>query len=341
MPNWNSILREIAVEQTRNSSSAFDRVRHKYLKRLTAHTGRNVIAYYSGFLSKPGIEGIQITDEDKNGFMLGIHGLDRSKGLDLILHTPGGDGKATESIVDYLRSMFGKDIRAIVPQLAMSAGTMISCSCKSIVMGKQSSLGPVDPQFGFIPAVGLLTEVKEAYQDIVADPKAALFWNPILSQIHPSFLQKCEEAIRSSNLFIETTLSENMFSGMPEDQKQEALRRASNLLSNSEDGRAHNTHFTANDCEREGLIIERLEDDQRFQDLVLTIHHCYMHTLSNTAAFKVIENQLGRAMVKLQQQFHIQPSSPSEQKQSADLIGKVPTDKKEPDAPTVSESSDL
>ena len=48
--------------------------------------------------------------------MLTINKLDRTKGLDLILHTPGGDIAATESLVDYLYSMYGKDIRVIVPQ---------------------------------------------------------------------------------------------------------------------------------------------------------------------------------------------------------------------------------
>jgi ATP-dependent protease ClpP protease subunit len=298
MPNWNSILREISVEQG-SSGSAYDRVRQKYLKQLVRHTGRNVIVYYSGFLSKPGIEGIQITDEDKNGFMLGIHGLDRSKGLDLILHTPGGDGKATEALVDYLRSMFGKNIRAIIPQLAMSAGTMIACSCKSIVMGKQSSLGPIDPQFGPIPAIGLLTEVERAYDEIMKDQRAALFWNPILSQIYPSFLQRCEEAVKSSNEFITKTLKENMFSEMSEDERNAKLVSAANLLSNVAKGKAHNTHFQIEECRNAGLKIESLEADQRLQDLVLTIHHCFMHTLSNTQAFKIIENQMGRAMVKM------------------------------------------
>jgi ClpP class serine protease len=37
---------------------------------------------------------------------------------------------ATESIVDYLRKMFGTNIRAIILQIAMSSGTMIACSCK-------------------------------------------------------------------------------------------------------------------------------------------------------------------------------------------------------------------
>lgn len=55
-------------------------------------------------------------------------------GLDLILHTHGGQIAATESIVHYLRSIFGNNIRAFIPQLAMSAGTMIALSCKEIIM---------------------------------------------------------------------------------------------------------------------------------------------------------------------------------------------------------------
>jgi ClpP class serine protease len=98
MPNWTSVLQEIATEQAKIAQSSFDKVRLKYLKRLTAHTGRNAIAYYSGFLSKPNIAGTEINDEDINGFMLCIHELDRSKGVDLILHTPGGDGHAVENL---------------------------------------------------------------------------------------------------------------------------------------------------------------------------------------------------------------------------------------------------
>lgn len=44
-----------------------------------------------------------------------IHKLDKDKGLDLILHTPGGDVAATESIIDYLQSIFKDNIRVIVP----------------------------------------------------------------------------------------------------------------------------------------------------------------------------------------------------------------------------------
>jgi hypothetical protein len=39
-----------------------------------------------------------------------IHQLDRFQGLDIILHTPGGDSAATESLVDYLRRVFPSDL---------------------------------------------------------------------------------------------------------------------------------------------------------------------------------------------------------------------------------------
>jgi ClpP class serine protease len=57
-----------------------------------------VIVYYSGWLQKPGMPGSQVNDADKNGFMTVIHQLDRSKELDLILHTSGGETAATESL---------------------------------------------------------------------------------------------------------------------------------------------------------------------------------------------------------------------------------------------------
>jgi ClpP class serine protease len=130
MPNWTVLQKEIADTKADGANSPVDIVRRKYLAKLHNLTDRNVIAYYSGFLSKAKIEGVEINDEDKNGFMLCVHKLDKKKGLDLLLHTPGGDGAATESLIFYLKEMFGDDIRAVVPQIAMSAGTIIACSCK-------------------------------------------------------------------------------------------------------------------------------------------------------------------------------------------------------------------
>ena len=106
-----------------------------------------------------------INDEDKAGFMQAAHNVDKSVGLDLIRHTPGGSVTAAESIVDYLLKVFKDDLRVIVPQLAMSAGTMIACAANEIVMGKQSNLGPIDPQVNGLPAYGVLAEFDRAVRE--------------------------------------------------------------------------------------------------------------------------------------------------------------------------------
>ena len=110
-----------------------------------------------------------------DGIIDASYKLDTSKGLDLILHTPGGSIYATMQIVNYLQSRFQNDIRAIIPQIAMSAGTMISLACKSIVMGDQSCLGPIDPQYLGTPAGAIIEEFEGAREDIIKNPAAANF----------------------------------------------------------------------------------------------------------------------------------------------------------------------
>ncbi|MCY4051714.1 MAG: hypothetical protein OXF60_09535 [Gammaproteobacteria bacterium] len=91
---------------------------------------------YSGFLTKPRIQGIEINDENKNGFRFCAYKMDQSKGLNLLLHTGGGNVTETESLVHYFKQMFDNIIRAIVPQIAMSAGTILAFACKSIFDGE-------------------------------------------------------------------------------------------------------------------------------------------------------------------------------------------------------------
>lgn len=299
MPNWNEVFNEIGkLQQTHISEAnqAIDRVRRNYLLKLNQHTKRNVISYYSGFLSKPGLLQSSILDEDKNGFMMAVHNLDRSQGLDLLIHTPGGSIDAMQSIVNYLHKMFNGDIRAVVPQIAMSAGTMIACSCKSILMGTHSNLGPIDPHLRDVPTYGVIEEFKRAYREIKQDPSKLAVWDPILRQYRPTFLSQCENAIKWSNAFVQEQLETAMFKG-----EKGAKQRAASItkkLADYQGNKTHSRHIHAEECEAMGLKIERLEQDEVLQDLVLTVHHCYMHTFMNTPAIKVIENHIGAGYVK-------------------------------------------
>jgi len=261
---------------------------------MESMTTRNVIAYYSGFLQRS-TSGVSISDLDTNGLMNAIHGLDRTKGLDLLLHTPGGDLCATEAIVRYLREAFGADIRCFVPQIAMSAGTMIACACKEIYMGHQSSLGPIDPQFGGIPAHGVIEEFKRAVKDVKINPASIPVWQPIIGRYHPTFIGECEKAIELSGALAKAWLQTGMFLSDP--SAKSLATRVVRSLNNHRDTKMHARHISAKEAQAIGLKVKMLEEDNALQDTVLTIHHAYMHTFSNSDCEKIIENHKGAAII--------------------------------------------
>lgn len=303
MPSWSAVLREI---QGTPQTSSLDTVRRKYLKIMHEYTGRNVIAYYSGFLQKPGFDAkTGIDDLDKNGFMQTIYGLDKSEGLDLILHTPGGSIAATESLVTYLRSIFNDNIRAFVPQMAMSAGTMIALSCKAIVMGKESNLGPIDPQFGGMSCIGVLDAFSRAKKDIISNPALASYYAPMLCNYPPTFLGDCENAVAWAAKTVEAWLRTNMLKDEKDPEK--VAKDIVEKLSNHALTFSHNKHLSPQELKELGIKIVDLENClplkkhgcRDLQDCVLTIHHAYMQTFSFTNAVKIIENHNGSAIVSL------------------------------------------
>jgi ClpP class serine protease len=298
MPSWSDILGEI-----QSTGSTHDVVRRKYLEQLHELTGRNVIAYYSGWLQKPDVYGVHVNDADKGGFMTTIYQMEKDAGLDLILHTPGGDVAATESIVNYLRSVFGTDIRAIVPQLALSAGTMIACACKEVVMGKHSSLGPIDPQFNGTPAHGILEEFAMAKKEVEEDPSTVPVWQVIISKYHPTLIGECMKAIKWSKEMTEAWL----LSGMLENE-EDAQALADQIISELADHAVtlnHARHISLEKARDIGLKVAALEDDDKLQDAVLSVHHAFIHTLASTSAFKVIENHSGVASIQIARQAQV------------------------------------
>lgn len=294
MPDSSQLLNEINAP-----GSTHDVVRRRYLKELHEQTCRNVIIYYSGWLQKSNLNGTAINDLDKNGFMTVLHQLDRSKGLDLVLHTPGGETGATESLVDYLRAECGTDIRAFVPQLAMSAGTMIACACKEIFMGKYSSLGPIDPQLNGKPAHGVLEEFQRAYDEIRQNQAKILVWQPILTKYQPAFIAQCEKAIEWTKEMVTEWLRTGMFEHLEEGAAAKKSEEIVGKLTDFALLKSHERHLSFERCKDMGLEIRGLEEDLDLQDAVLSVHHACLHTLGATQALKIIENHDGKAYIQL------------------------------------------
>lgn len=295
MPGWLEIQ-----DECRLAGSGFDGVRRKYLRQLQELTKRNVIVYYSGWLQKPELSAqsrtaFTLNDNDKNGFMAAIHKLDRKLGLDLVLHTPGGEIGATESLVTYLRSMFGTDIRAIVPQIAMSAGTMIALACKEVIMGKHSNLGPIDPQIGGVAAHGLIEEADEAKTAVKQTPHLAPLYQMVFAKYSPTLLGEAQRAITWSNTVVTKWLETGMFA-----QDSDAQSKAKKVVDQFGDHAltlSHARHIPLEEARGAGVNVTALEDNPALQDAILSLHHACIQTFNGTPAIKIIENHEGVAFI--------------------------------------------
>jgi hypothetical protein len=98
----------------------------------------------------------------------------RKKSLLVILETNGGSIETAERIADVFRYHYPSEVCFLVPNFAMSAGTVLVMSGDKIYMDYYSILGPIDPQVRsrngtFVPALGYL----EKYGELVKKSKSA------------------------------------------------------------------------------------------------------------------------------------------------------------------------
>ena len=299
MGTWSQIL--IDVKNCGNP----DVVRRRHLVGMHQLSSRNTILYATKFTQN--VEGVppsllSIVDEDMQGLMEVIHNLPSTE-LDLVLHSPGGSLEATESIVEYLRSKFSH-IRVIVPHLAQSAATMIACAANSIMMGKHSFLGPIDPQLMIrtpqgqimVPAQAITEQFKRATEEC-SDPRKLAAWAPMLGQYGPHLLAVCENASAMSRELVQKWLAEYMLKNEPD--KRQAADRIAAWLSDHMHFKSHARHIPRTELIERGLVVKELESDQRFQDAVLSLFHATTISFDQTSAVKIIENHTGKAFIKM------------------------------------------
>lgn len=288
MPGPNEIESDI-----RDAVPAWDSVRFKHLKALAQHSDRDAILYVGNIDSQHRDSGV--IDEDTRGMMKTLNGL-RGDKLDIILHSRGGSGDVAEQIGNYLRSKY-RHIRAIVPQKAMSAATMLACACDEIIMGKHSAIGPIDPQIqmpgwgghSFPVAIqSILDEFETAKREVVANPETASWW---LSRVdHPAgFLVDAQKAVDRAEAQVREWLDGRMLKN-----DKDAARQVAAWLAKG-DHKQHGRPINIKTAKDKGLNVVALEDDQELQDLVLSVFHATVYAMkySGQHIVKIIENQNG------------------------------------------------
>jgi hypothetical protein len=132
-------------------------------KKLEKLRGRPLIVYVTS--QRPNATGQMATDVIP-GFIEQMQSLPpKTKSVDLLLESTGGDGLVAWRIMSLLRSKV-KKVHVIIPYSAFSAATMLALGGDEIVMGKYGCLGPIDPQITAIKKDGSTQQF--AYEDIIS-----------------------------------------------------------------------------------------------------------------------------------------------------------------------------
>lgn len=315
MPSWGEVGIEIGTKIAEtggtgigaDGKSVIDAVRHKYIARISELTGRPTVLYATRwtvtgtpYAVSPDV--LSIVYEDIHGFMETLHGV-ASEELNIILHSPGGSPTAAAAIVNYVRSKF-KDVSVFVPHMAMSAATMIACASNNIVMGRHSSIGPVDPQINLATTLGIRMVAAQAIVDQFdlakaecADPTKLAAWAPMLAQYGPDLLIACKNAQDLSKQLVSEWLAKWMFEG--DEAATEKACTIADWLGSHQEFKDRGRPISRDEAAAKGLKIQYLEENQDLQDAVLSTFHAAAHTFASTACAKIIENDRGRAFLKL------------------------------------------
>ena len=321
MSSWSDLQLQLLQQQDPNW---LDKKLKEQLSAISHRRGdATVIFYASAFLQKAFDNvSITITREDINGFMNALYESPTDNGLTLILHTPGGDPNAVESIVEYLHSKFGY-IEVIVPYLAMSGGAMISLASDLLVIGKQSQLGPIDPQFVIGNKTHSARAIQEGFsqarQDIEKDTKLAHLWAPILQNMGPSLVLEADKALSYSRELVVGWLNKRMFKDISNDKEKEItvndIAAYFNAEGTSDHGKihVHGQRVGATKLKALGIKLEFLEDDQVLQNDVLTAYHLMTLIFEMAPSLKFIASDKGKMWVKQDPQILIPGSPPVSQ----------------------------
>ncbi|MFA7345659.1 MAG: ATP-dependent Clp protease proteolytic subunit [Terrimicrobiaceae bacterium] len=137
-----------------------DHVKEALQKRLVAledHFQSDCVFYYGPFfpsIEKRFREFIELLRND---------GVKKDR-LVVFVNSPGGSAETVEKLVEIIRHHYS-EVYFVVPDEAMSAGTIFCMAGDRIYMDYSSSLGPIDPQVfngkDWVPALGYLDQVEK------------------------------------------------------------------------------------------------------------------------------------------------------------------------------------
>lgn len=185
--------------------------------------------------------------------------------LTVFLNTPGGMVEAVERYANINRQFY-KKVYFVVPNQAMSAGTVFCMSGDRIYMDYASALGPIDPQIfngeRYVPALGYLDKIRELVQKAESGKSLNSVDVFFLQRQDVAFLRMCEQQSELTTDLIRRWLVDYNLSGVTDSvEREKKADDIANTLGDNMRWRSHGRYINIKDLREMGLDIFDYNDD--------------------------------------------------------------------------------
>jgi len=235
----------------------------RYLRQLLIcdiqqDTGRELVVYFTNFangsmISSDATDLSEVLDDCK------------TKNVDILIHTPGGSVDACEQVISILKLRLPTGYRVIVPSMAKSAGTVVSLSATEIVMGVNSELGPIDPQFSGIPAEFIANDPNASYQ---------------LQQIANNAILRMHKLARNV-----------VRSGMWKDKDEEEINKLIEKLSSTQSYLSHGAVINVEEARNLGLVVNYMQPKDETWKKIWLLFCMYDYDCRQLGYSKIFEGE--------------------------------------------------
>lgn len=264
--------------------------RKRIINKLEKKIDRPVISLFTSFKYP-----VVLSDDDADMLEGLLQTMDLSKGIALLLSSPGGSGLTAERIINICRRYSGTgEYWVVVPGKAKSAATMISFGASKIIMGPASELGPIDPQFSVIedgrPKRFSLCNVVASYKDLFERAtKEEGKLQPYLQQLaryDAREIKEFEDAISLSEDIAVSALKAGMMASLSE----KTIKGKIKTFLTPEETKAHGRLIGRDKAESCGLIIEKVNMNSEMWVLAYELY-IRINNFVSTRVSKCIENR--------------------------------------------------
>lgn len=279
------VIQQVLAEENQGHET-----RRKLFSKLEMALGKPVVSFFTSF-NFP----VMIEDADADMLEGVLQKIDLSKGLILLLSSPGGLSLSAERIINICRYYSKKDgYWVIVPNKAKSAATMICFGASKIIMTPTSELGPIDPQLttsenGIVKRYSVHNIVK-SYEDLFSKAiKEDGNLQPYLQQLSNYDARDIEE-YRAALSLSEDIAIRTLASGMMEGRSTDEIKNSIEIFLTPKSTKTHGRPIYYKDALSCGLNIELQDVNNEMWKLVYELYLRTNNFVSKKAA-KCIESQ--------------------------------------------------